>query len=733
MKKLLLVAATTLACFGTHAQETDPTIDIPEWTIALTCNAHKDDVYERVAMVNSNSKFGNNDIYNSVITLKAPEAAKKECKYVIHVNYECGETTATAQSGQILVKAGAEDITVTVGAFYESAKKAVRMINSYDKSYGFGDAKWNLYAYLPSNSIGENNVGYFNMAKAGKVEKFFSNNKAIADRDYIAGGAQFSYLNSDPASALSAGVYKSTLDFKTMKVVMEKASTVDITISEFTTFVSPVDVTGIPAGVTAYTVASHDGSSVTLEKISGAGIPANTPVILQAALPGSYSFPLSSETPEYVTYSYDKDNSYIDDTNHRFSDPENQTYLLAGVHQPHFLRINDYAFNESTGQFEKVSAASKIIAHPFTAYLTLSDTDLEFAADTLTLTFPEENEKYSFNDVSDGVLDFSHIVKPYIIGSCKHEAGAYSVELNDATFFDPEAAEMLTATITRDENVWPDVNEVYWDGIVPDSEENNDLYHQMNHSRYFEEPANISADASTVSFTATHAGRYVLTFTVKDEYASKFEQQSKSYVINVCPQITSDGFTDFNKPDENGNEFSLNALYEISIITYDENGGYSYAVAYSKDSEGQGSWKISNNHDLSKCFLKTRYSGDCYVKIGKSESEPTEDLAQSEIFFAPAADDIVQAGYELYDPEQGMDLTNATSLAIYPSENGTFAASPTFLDLSKSTPTAVKTLHYDENGEKEYFSLEGIRVQTPLAPGVYVCRKGSKASVIYVK
>ena len=75
------------------------------------------------------------------------------------------------------------------------------------------------------------------------------------------------------------GVY-TTANHNTFQLVELVAATMTITDAKYATFVAPFNVE-IPSGVTAYTVAAHDGNVLTLEAVATT-IPANTPVVLNS-------------------------------------------------------------------------------------------------------------------------------------------------------------------------------------------------------------------------------------------------------------------------------------------------------------------------------------------------------------------------------------------------------------------------------------------------------------------
>lgn len=88
MKKLLLLAVSIMMGMTMYARDADTAGDeqtkepLPEWTISLTCNVHKSDVYESIQMENMECQFNGNDVYGGVITLEALEE-EKECKYAL--------------------------------------------------------------------------------------------------------------------------------------------------------------------------------------------------------------------------------------------------------------------------------------------------------------------------------------------------------------------------------------------------------------------------------------------------------------------------------------------------------------------------------------------------------------------------------------------------------------------------------------------------------------------------
>ena len=89
-----------------------------------------------------------------------------------------------------------------------------------------------------------------------------------------------------------------------------------------------------------------------------------------------------------------------------------------------------------------------------------------------------------------------------------------------------------------------------------------------------------------------------------------------------------------------------------------------------------------------------------------------------------------------YDESIGYPLTVVNYSTSY-AGGGTGALAPrtrvTYSDYVNVDDSGVSSVNDDSDVEPEYYTLQGLRVQGELAPGIYICRKGNKTFKIFIR
>lgn len=415
MKKLFLLTASALFTLGVFAQESGA--DNPEsgsqWKVILNCTEPADLIDIKVFdMTATGAQNSGNDIYSATFTIDEV-AGGKSGKYWLYIadssdsNYEQNlldknfkNFTAYGSAYYIAPNTGSRTITVSM---FKNTKgvQAMWSINSY----GLANANRRALAYFPATDNAGVRTAYFNNL-ADKAEfKGMQGNKG-STMNYIVGSNYDNFTWTPGAKGWNAGVYKATLDYSKMSLTVESATTIDVDIDGFTTFVAPCDVM-LPEGVTAYTLtynedavapmaeSEEEGGVLDAVRIESQTVTAHTPVLLKANASGKYTLTVTGD----ATYSTGGDAQPF------IQDATSENNVLVGVHQPHNIsdgtltgETNDAVHYLDNGTFSVWDSAKSTdgkgkvvnwhIVHPFSAYVNLPAEVTR--PSTLTVNFPAE-------------------------------------------------------------------------------------------------------------------------------------------------------------------------------------------------------------------------------------------------------------------------------------------------------------------------------------------------------
>lgn len=414
MKKLFLLTASALLTLGAFAQESgsDNPAAGSQWKVILNCTEPANLMGIRVLdMTATGAQNGGNDIYSATFTIDEV-AGGKSGKYWLYIadssdsNYEqnlldknFNNFTAYGSAYYVAPNTGSRTITVSM---FKNAKGDKVMMWSIN-SYGLTNANRRALAYFPATDNAGVRTAYFNNPADNAEFKGMQGNKG-STMNYIVGTNYDNFTWTPGAKGWSVGVYKASLDYSRMSLTVEPATTIDVDIDGFTTFVAPCNVT-LPEGVTAYTLTYNaeapaaytdeaDNGVLDAVRIDGNAIAAHTPVVLKANTAGKYTLTVTGD----ATYTTEGNPPYIVD-----STSENN--VLVGVHQPHNIsdgtltgETNDAVHYLDNGTFTVWDSAKSTdgkgkvvnwhIVYPFSAYVNLP-ADVARPS-TLTVNFPAD-------------------------------------------------------------------------------------------------------------------------------------------------------------------------------------------------------------------------------------------------------------------------------------------------------------------------------------------------------
>ena len=366
--------------------------------------------------------------------------------------------------------------------------------------------------------------------------------------------------------------------------------------------------------------------------------------------------------------------------------------------------------------------------HPGTYRLTVAPkSGIDFTGEW-NVTYPKQLNvvisalKPDFHTIQ--ALGTDHVKTAYEAGT--HGMGEYEIYLDDPdTFFDEAYTELMEAAIAPEfESEW--VEEIH--GM-------NEDMHEQFHYLYYADPIVEYLDQNTLWFDATVAGNYTLTIKAKEQYRHWFETASVAMPLSIVP--TFEGF-DIEKA--HMNEATGEWTLEVWEKDLAELGG-------NVD-------EIGADHDYFKsCRFCLTHGGDLFYKLTRTQEIPGIDEGNGEDPFADprrvirraasSDEDLIAAGYTKAERDSSeaartapVDLRNVESLTLVQRVNGV-QSEPKEISFSGGVTTTVKEIEFgseDEfDSEDEFYTLDGLRVQAPLAPGMYIRRSAKSAGVILVR
>lgn len=375
MKNGLLVAVAMSLSLGAFAQGTEETPTDPvtgsKWTLTVK-RTDVEPIEYTVDMKETGATHGAFGVYATTVDLDVV-GTNKPAKYWLTINYYEDGTlvSSTGLKSAYRLQAPATAETLTVSGYYNNKGIQAAYSNS---AYGIGDANYAVLTLFSPGKTGEPITQYFNAAREKRNEfKPVAGYKTLGEQcNWGSSSSIFQFSQNKVAP----GIYKATIDYATSTFQVEAATAIDVEIDGMRTFVSPADV-AIPDGVEAYTLAYKDGE-LAATKVEGFDLVANTPVVLKAYVPGSYTFDIKG-TPQYVTT--------VDGAQY-INDVKMENNALVGVMQPHYLPEAGYTLSEElfalwTSEMETPRA----VIDPFTAYVVLPE-DITVKPETLAVVFP---------------------------------------------------------------------------------------------------------------------------------------------------------------------------------------------------------------------------------------------------------------------------------------------------------------------------------------------------------
>lgn len=318
--------------------------------------------------------------------------------------------------------------------------------------------------------------------------------------------------------------------------------------------------------------------------------------------------------------------------------------------------------------------------------------------------------------------------------------GEYDVVLEEPdTFFDPSYDQFMTATITPD--FTPE-----W-GTDPLHFKYPGAYPHI----FYADPEEISISGSKLSFKATSAGKYTLTVSVADKYRYWFGDSAENprditMPLELTPNLN---LFDIDKALLVGDSWSL------GIILKDPANPNDYKDYPDLTDEQKQEIKNNPGHDyFRECRFKLDYGGTLYYKISRSqEVEPAtpaempaaryvKRVAEDESSVEEQIEKLKAEGYVAAVPDKTnpsrslpVDLRHISALSLVQHVNGVLSE-PKELMFNGNVETGmeeIEDLVTDEEAAR-YFTIDGIEVFAPLAPGLYIRREANgRAGVVMVR
>ncbi len=393
MKKFFLLATSALIATGAFAQEAESN---SPYVINVNCTEPADLAGSyTVAMSDTGAKNGEFPIYSGTFNLDEVTTTKA-AKYFFSItdlnNPDETKNTIKYNAGNsYLIQPNTGSRTITFSLY--SNAKGLQVAWSIS-SYGLSDANRRALAYFPGSTSGESCSAYFNNALDNAQFKGMQGNKG-STINYIV-GSNADIFTFTPNQKWPAGIYKTTLDYKTMNFFVEPASNIDVEIKDFCTFVAPADVK-LPNEVEAFTLKYNPETPEVLDavKIEGQILAANTPVVLKASVNGVYTLEITG-TASY-TLGTETTPTFINDAT-------TEGNVLVGVFQPHNIidgTENNGVYPFENGTFnlwddkDSTDGKGKVtkwqIVYPFTAYAALP-ADVTERPENLSVKFPDNTE-----------------------------------------------------------------------------------------------------------------------------------------------------------------------------------------------------------------------------------------------------------------------------------------------------------------------------------------------------
>lgn len=304
--------------------------------------------------------------------------------YTASVELAPGSYAATITNGTKISSSGTTTFTISTTKIVKfwgqipTGKDWIAGLCS-EMEYPIVNSGWMYLCYVYGLDDNNNGIAYYNEPGTADL-KSAQGTKSPSDTYWLTANStgtppfNFTYNNK------TSGIKKLSLDYTTWKVTVDAATAIDVNVSAAgaSTLVAPADLT-IPAGVKAYTL-DYDGSQTLVATEVTTTIPANTPVLLNAA-EGTYSFAIAG-TANIATDTKDS-KTYMPDVHSTGN-------VLVGVMQPHYVPVGAYVLQNGengVGFYQVDAKTTNYKINNYRCYVSLPAQ----ASAKLNIVFPEDN------------------------------------------------------------------------------------------------------------------------------------------------------------------------------------------------------------------------------------------------------------------------------------------------------------------------------------------------------
>lgn len=226
-----------------------------------------------------------------------------------------------------------------------------------------------------------------------------------------------------------------------------------------------------------------------------------------------------------------------------------------------------------------------------------------------------------------------------------------------------------------------------------------------------------------LEFTATVPGLYNLRGQLPEvvgmsDYVTATSGNFANYEVVILPDFSRD----------NAIRFLDNQTF-APIAEINEAGEFKWIMHGDEDDPTLAA-KLENQKKHVLIDLGDYNGGTLYYRINKKSSAPKRVIRRVQ---DQERVDAIPSDYTQYGTHgNGIDLTGATGVDLIHDLNG--VKTSTNATFSNDTPIITGVDGIDADGENvEYFTVDGLQVSAPLAPGLYIRRSGSESQMIIVR
>lgn len=327
-------------------------------------------------------------------------------------------------------------------------------------------------------------------------------------------------------------------------------------------------------------------------------------------------------------------------------------------------------------------------------------------------------------------LEIDHILTEYSEADRSHKYGEYMLYIDDAgTPFFPEEYEGFVVA---------DVVPLFEPAWGEEQENNGDLtFHAKNHYWWYGEPQVEEILYSIVSFKASVAGKYQLTFKVADAYKEMLDGE-QSIILNLSPKADENSIWLVTKYDANDKEgWTSEDLKYLLIPSSSQASNDKISLAANDlDHPALEKMQFFTNH-LGKIWYKVTYRNSTESPNTDHDASYLPTLRRVTAEETGLDENDLPNDFSEYKPYKGeINLRNAEQLDVVMNVNG----SPLVKSIAfnndyhpENIPTEVEEIPTVCEGEAEYYSLEGFRTERPTMKGIYVRRANGTSSLVIVR